>query len=110
MLYQAHIYLGVNQHNEEACQTSLLVAWCGMGQGHGPLHHQGGSSYLAQDCQAGLGFHLRLLQLHHSNPAIFVQILFIIAIAESQGMHLEEEEGKGHREADEQVHLICFPL
>ena len=46
------------------------------------------SAYLAQDSEAWFRVQFWLFQLHHSYPAIFIQVLFVIVITQAQWVHL----------------------
>lgn len=48
----------------------------------------GGQTHLSQHCEAGR-VQLRLLQLHHPDPAVLIQVFLIVTVAQSQRMHLE---------------------
>lgn len=47
-----------------------------------------GGTYLAQDSEAWFRVQFWLFQLHHSHPAVFVQVLFVIVITQAQWVHL----------------------
>lgn len=48
----------------------------------------GPGAHLSEDSEAWLRVQLRLFQFHHSDPAVFIQVLFIIVVTQAQWVHL----------------------
>lgn len=48
-------------------------------------------AYLAQDSEAWFRVQFWLFQLHHSYPAVFIQVFFVIVITQAQGVHLGDK-------------------
>lgn len=54
----------------------------------------GPGAYLAEDSEAWFRVQLRLFQFHHSYPAVFIQVFFVIVITQAQWVHLGNKRGE----------------
>lgn len=54
-------------------------------------------THLSQHSEAGW-VQLRLLQFHYPDPAVLIEVLLIVTVAQSKRVHLDEKKDKGQDE------------